>query len=198
MFVDPFKRPLTSPELMKTFEALLQVAGTDYRIFLFLDGLDEFGEDGGKLITIIKCFISPDIKTCVSSRDLSVFDDGFQERPKLRLDQITQQDIRHYVTSRFSASPAGRERQIETPTEIKDLMENIIIKASGVFLWVRLVTDVLLKGLETGERIEELQEELSTVPVELEDLFWKILADVNPYVTAATNHEMSARATYRY
>jgi hypothetical protein len=127
---------------------------------------------------MIKRFLSPDIKTCVSSRDWSVFDDAFRQRPRLRLEDITHEDIRQYVASRFVECPAYRERRLEMPDEIETLMANLTMKASGVFLWVQLVTDSLLKGLESGLRIEELQERLDAVPMALEDLFWKILTDV--------------------
>jgi hypothetical protein len=180
LFAEPFQRPITNEETEQAFQLLLQGAGTDYRLFFLIDGLDEYGEDRDQLVAMIKRFLSPHVKTCVSSRDWSVFEDGFQKRPRLRLEVLTRTDIKQYVTSRFSDSPASRERQLETPDEVEALMESLTTKASGVFLWVRLVTDSLLKGLASGERIEELHERLNAVPVDLEDLFWKILTDVQP------------------
>jgi hypothetical protein len=180
LFANPFQRSITNEETEQAFHLLLKGAGTDYRLFLSLDGLDEYGEDHDKLVTMIKSFLSPDIKACVSSRPWSIFDDGFRQRPRLRLEDITHEDIKQYVVSRFAESPAYHERRLEMPGEIEALMESLTNKASGVFLWVQLVTDSLLKGLKSGLRIEELQERLDAVPLALEDLFWKILTDVQP------------------
>jgi hypothetical protein len=59
------------------------------------------------------------------------------------------------------------------------LIDSITSKASGVFLWVQLVADSLLKGLTDGDRFEDLQERLEAVPADLEALFCKILTDVH-------------------
>jgi hypothetical protein len=184
LFADPWLGPIKSAEVDDAFRRLLEGAGTQYRLFIFIDGLDEFGGDHSHLVTFIQGLLSPHVKTCVSSRPWPVFEDAFQHHPRLRLETITYSDIKHYVTSRFSASPGYSERQLETPAEIQSLIESITQKASGVFLWVQLVTDSLLKGLAAGERLEELQRRLDAVPVDLEDLFWKILTQVeNGYRT---------------
>ncbi|KAJ4300045.1 hypothetical protein N0V90_005294 [Kalmusia sp. IMI 367209] len=61
------------------------------------------------------------------------------------------------------------------------LIEGIVRKASGVFLWVRFVTDSLLEGLGEGERLEELHAHLKELPPDLEDLIWKILSRMDDF-----------------
>jgi hypothetical protein len=179
LFADPWLVPITSDEVTCAFRSLVKGAGTQYRLFFFIDGLDEYGGDHDQLLAMVQSLSSPDIKTCVSSRAWPVFEDGFRGRPSLRLEAITYGDIKHYVTSRFTNSPGFQERRLETPSEINQLIEAITSKASGVFLWVRLVTDSLLKGLAEGDRLEELRERLNDIPDDLEKLFWKILTNVD-------------------
>jgi hypothetical protein len=49
------------------------------------------------------------------------------------------------------------------------LIDNILEKASGVFLWVKLVVEEIIIGLEDGDTDQELQERLDSLPPELED-----------------------------
>lgn len=175
---NPWSPSLTETEINDAFQRLLEGAGKQYRLFIFIDGLDKFGGDHANLIDFIHSFLSSDIKACVSSRSWPIFEDAFHVRPRLRLEALTYTDIKQYVTSRFSDSPGYRERQLEIPDELEQTIEGITQKASGVFLWVKLVTDSLIKGLTAGERFEELQQRLETVPADLEELFWQILTQV--------------------
>ncbi|KAF2028319.1 hypothetical protein EK21DRAFT_113954 [Setomelanomma holmii] len=161
LFADPWAYPVTSIEIDKAFQHLIERAGTQCRLFMFIDGLDEFGGNHSYLFEFIQ-----------------MLKNAFQTRPRLRLETLPYDDIKNYVAARFASSPGYRERQLETPEEVRRLIEIIAQKACGVFLWVQLVTDSLLKGLAAGERLEELQRRLCTVPVDLEDLFWKILTQV--------------------
>ena len=49
LFVDPFRWPITSEETRSAFQLLLPGAGIDYKLFFFIDGLDEYGEDRDQL-----------------------------------------------------------------------------------------------------------------------------------------------------
>ncbi|CBX96607.1 predicted protein [Plenodomus lingam JN3] len=179
LFTDPWRQPLTYEEVENAFKLLVDGAGDKYRLFLFIDGLDEFGGDHQTLVTRIKSLKSPDVKVCFSSRAWTVFEDGFPHLPRLRLEDLTYNDIRHYVTNRFHGNDGFKDRRLETPRQADDLIEAVTVKACGVFLWVVLVTDSLLKGFTAGERLEELNERLNTVPRGLEELFEKILTYVD-------------------
>ena len=158
---NPWHHQITWDDMMRAFRVLVEGAGKDYKLFFLIDGLDEFDGEHEKLIDMLQGFLSPHVKTCVSSRPWNVFQDRFQQRPSLRLEDITYDDIKHYVSSRMSESIGFKERQMETPQEAAQLIENITIKASGVWLWVALVTDSLLEGLAEGERLSELQARLN-------------------------------------
>ncbi|KAF2122048.1 hypothetical protein BDV96DRAFT_482873, partial [Lophiotrema nucula] len=174
-YTDPWQRPITWSEIMRALRLLVNGAGTNYRLFFFIDGLDEFDGNHGQLIELIQELVSPNVKSCVSSRPWNVFQDSFRQRPSLQLEDLTYGDIKLYVEQRFSSNPGYHERHRETPVETDKLVESITRKAAGVFLWVTLVTDSLLEGLSDGERLKDLRSRLDALPADLETLFWKIL-----------------------
>jgi len=66
------------------------------------------------------------------------------------------------------------------PLEAEQLVKEVTTKAAGVFLWVCLVVLSLLEGLRDGDGISDLQERLSLLPSDLEELFSKILNNLSP------------------
>ena len=53
-------------------------------------------------------------------------------------------------------------------------INDVIRRAKGVFLWVQLVVTSLLKGLGEGNRLEDLQNKLETMPKTLKKYFQQI------------------------
>jgi hypothetical protein len=89
--------------------------------------------------------------------------------------------MKFFVESQLSASPGfGALRDLDT-AKATELIENITTKASGVFLWTRLVAMSLLEGLAEGERLRELQNRLDSLLADLEKLFWNILKSLGPW-----------------
>lgn len=119
-----------------------------------------------------------DVKVCTSSRPWVQFEDAFQSRPSLLLEKLTHNDIEHYVQAQFASKLGFRDREQENPNEAQQLIKDVISKASGVFLWVRLVTEALLEGCVDGERVGELRVRLDKLPGDLEQLFGQILAQL--------------------
>ncbi|KAK5218691.1 hypothetical protein LTR72_008630 [Exophiala xenobiotica] len=68
-----------------------------------------------------------------------------------------------------------------------DLETQIIKKASGVFLWVSLVVDLLNKTINNGEPEDDILMALNRVPDRLDDLFKKL------FTNFATNDEARKR-----
>lgn len=61
----------------------------------------------------------------------------------------------------------------------QDLVQEIVVKAQGVFLWVTLVIRSLLTGLRNADRISDLQRRLRSFPLTLEGFFHNMLASVD-------------------
>jgi hypothetical protein len=171
----------TLPRLTKAFELLLQEAGESTRFCLFVDGLDEF--DGDPL-DIIKLFTRisklPNVKMCLSSRTLYDFVKAFRSSPTLRLQDLTFNDIKKYVDDELGVNNHMKELQLREPEEAPKLVLELVDKAAGVFLWVRLVVCSLLRGLRNSDNIFDLQKRLRLLPPSLDDLFRHILDRIDP------------------
>ena len=59
-------------------------------------------------------------------------------------------------------------------------METIISKADGVFLWVRLVVEQMLRGFRDGETIRTLKRKVDSLPPDLDGFFQRIIDSIEP------------------
>ncbi|KAF2823870.1 hypothetical protein CC86DRAFT_384404 [Ophiobolus disseminans] len=172
------------PELRRAFDRIISDRSRQY--FFLIDGLDEFGGESREIIDFVMAASQPNVKLCVASRPWIAFEDAFQQRPSLRLEHLTWQDISIYVTEHFRKNDQYRLLLESEPDAAKSLTLEIVDKASGVFLWVYLVVQSLLEGLSNADRMSDLQARLDALPSDLEDLFNVILNHLEPeYFTQA-------------
>jgi hypothetical protein len=167
--------------LMEAFRLLLKQDMVEMKLCLFIDGLDEYDGDHS---TIAQLFVqiaeSPNVKVCLSSRPLLEFDDCFSSFPGLRLQDLTVEDIRKYVNDNLKSSQRYQALSLQEPIEAPALVEEIVSKADGVFLWVKLVVKSLLSGLGKHDDISDLQHRLLLLPSDLEKLYGLMLNRIDP------------------
>lgn len=161
----------TWQELFDSIIALdLEVVSQNAKLVIFVDGLDEFdGDDGDQeaLIVVMKFHSCSGIKVCMSSRPWNTFRDAFHDCPQLRMETLTQRDMGLFVRGSFHRSPAFQDLYDISPHEANQFMSAVINKAEGVFLWVSIVTTVILEGLRDGERLESLKVKIDELPSDL-------------------------------
>jgi hypothetical protein len=80
--------------LLEAFKLLVLEITKSKRMFLLIDGLDEFKGDHSEQLMLVEFLynllsLTPNIKICVSSREWNVFADAFNARPSLRLEDLT-------------------------------------------------------------------------------------------------------------
>lgn len=172
-------------ELVAGFRALLAQTGKrlsdevpPFRLAIIIDGLDEFDtKDHIALVELLhEASTYPSVKICVSSRPWNVFRDAFHQNPMLQLEKFTRPDIHTYVHSHFHSSPGFRELSILQPHEAGKLLNDILDKAQGVFLWVSVVVRDLLIRFQEGDRLLDLRGTIDELPDDLSNLFhhmWK-------------------------
>jgi hypothetical protein len=170
-------------ELQLALNLAVRAVTTDAKLCLFIDGLDEFEGDHEVLISLIRDLThqNNDVKLCVASRPWVVFEDAFETKPHLRLETLTYNDILHYVSSNFHNNTEFQKLAVREPTFADQLIQEVVSKASGVFLWVHLVVSSLLSGMSYGDRILDLQKRLHQLPPDLEDLYDRLLRSLNPF-----------------
>lgn len=173
-------QPWTWSELKEAFKTI--IAHDSLHFFFVIDGLDEFNGDHAKLVSlIISAGKRPNVKICTASRPWLVFEDAFEDRSSLLLENLTCNDINTYVTGKFNENKHYKRLRARDAAYAEQLIGNIVHKACGVFLWVQLVVRSLLQGLSNSDRISDLQRRLDTIPPGLEALFDKMLNSLEPF-----------------
>jgi hypothetical protein len=170
-------KPWLWSELVRALNTIIKKGGTTRRFIFFIDGLDEFAGDHKSLLDLLFSLGSHgNVKMCVASRPWTVFEDTFNGTPSLMLQDLTYPDIKHYVVSKLHSNLGFEALRVAEPDYASCLVENVVEKSSGVFLWVALVVDQLMAGIANGDRVADLQTKLDAIPPDLEDFFDKILS----------------------
>ncbi|KAK8007848.1 actin [Apiospora arundinis] len=173
-----------TPNLLLLYKRVL---GQDIPIkfCFFVDGMDEFQENGRDHLDLVRFLrqlqLSPDFKLCVSSRPWTVFGDEFGLNPEwtLKLEDLTRNDIRRYVSDKFDEHPQFKKLTLinENYSHIVDAVVN---RAQGVFLWIYLVVRTLLEGLTFHDSVKTLYQRLHEFPPDLESFFQHLIDSVKP------------------
>ena len=144
---------------------------------IFVDGMDEIDPADGPfdLLELVKRISAlsetKGLKVCVSSRPESSFKLGLDPYPKLRLQDLTKQDVeifaKDFTRNKCSFGLSGID---ET-----EFVQEIVSKANGVFLWVSLALKSLQRGLTNGDDPTKLMERLRALPSDLAKLYDEVL-----------------------
>ncbi|KAF2236931.1 hypothetical protein EV356DRAFT_530446 [Viridothelium virens] len=158
---------------------LLELAARDFKICLFVDGMDEFEGDPLKICDLFQELTAlPQVKLVVSSRPLNKFNSHFADCPTIHMQDLTRDDIETYVSDNLVKSPAMTRLGASSQTKAETFIKQIADRAEGVFLWVVLSVHSLLNGLYDGDALRELQTRLDALPQELHQLYYHMLKDL--------------------
>jgi len=189
----PFKSINTWENLSIAFDAVLDGL-KDSKVCLFIDGLDEYrmvdkkdeytqeqldhifdgakeDESWGLSDWIIDghCQIAQFVlrfnnrsnaKICLSSRELGTFEEQFKYLPRLEVHYYTAGSIEKYCEERLA-------KEAPSLTDRFKFVSSITEKSQGVFLWVHLVVNMLVKGNADGDTLSELLKTLKSLPARL-------------------------------
>ena len=160
---------------------------------LFLDGLDECEGDQREHVRFLISWLefdgALDLKICLASRPLLEIEIKLSAFPGMKIQDWTKDDIAIYARDRLNEfEPIHDSFQTEMHSH---LIDKIIRNASGVFLWVKIVVDELIIGLEEGDYPSELQRRLESLPPDLEDLYSRILGQIPAHNLHDTVHYFS-------
>ena len=164
----------TKRRLRTAFQDVIRQAQAVVRICIFIDGLDEICEDPDTTIGMIKNVQSADVKVCLSSRPDRSYTEAFGSCATLRLQDLTEPDIRTYVFDKLQ--PFLRK---ELAHDVSEILNSIVLKAQGVFLWVELVVQTLIIGLQNDDSLRQLQGRVESTPHGIEALYAKMLSNID-------------------
>lgn len=170
-------------ELHSMFRRAMRHISSKAKVALFVDGLDEFEGDLGPLISTMRDVIScsSSVKLCTASRPWNEFQEAFKGVPSLRLQDLTRSDIQKYVEARFNENQKYMALRDRETGLIDHLISSVVSKASGVFLWVKIVVSSLLAGLSQADRPSDLKRRLDDLPEDLEGLYERIIDNIDPF-----------------
>ncbi|KAF7950279.1 hypothetical protein EAE96_007567 [Botrytis aclada] len=192
-------------EFQAAMRSLVSQSPQHFKLCLFVDGLDKYEGEPSAIAKYFSMLAQvPWLKICVSSRPLLGFDDAFGSGPSLRLQDLTRIDINHYVKSSLQENTNYQRLCVEQPIQALTLIRNIVSRADGVFLWIRLVLQDIVRGLDNRDSLQDLQERMEMVPQDLEELFSSMLGKIEPFyskkaasifliVRAANVHQKSVK-----
>jgi hypothetical protein len=185
LFLQPNVKALDIPDskVQSAFDDIMQKHTlTEFAFCFFIDGLDEFNDpkpemDRSKLCAEIQSWADShpnNIKICVSSRKEEPFL-RFPQTQRLWLHRLTEKDIRTTVTNRLEE----HKMFIVWPREDRlELIDKVVSRAEGIFLWVVLVIRELRTDLDNELDLSSLLDTLNKVPTELSEYFTRIIDDI--------------------
>ena len=167
-------------ELKKGFERLAQQNSFPLRICLFIDGIDEFEGDHEEISNFFISIPSALFKIVLSSRPIPVCVDIFTSCASLRLQDLTYGDIRSYTDTTVRSHRRWCELLEEEGQQAEKLIDDIVLRAEGVFLWVVIAVSSLIEGLRNYDRVDDLKRRLLVLPPDLENLYQHMLDKLQP------------------
>ncbi|KAI1366873.1 hypothetical protein F5Y08DRAFT_114357 [Xylaria arbuscula] len=156
---------ITRPDVMEaSFHTLLRKAkNSEYRICLFIDGLDEFeAADRESYWELAKQlgdwadYSDGDVKLCVSSRPYDEFQNIFRpsqspSRTQIHLHQLNQGDIERHCKMTLSVKAKDCPNLFKIMENYDDgLVGEIVRRAEGVFLWAIFVVRMIVSEGRRG------------------------------------------------
>ncbi|TGO49410.1 hypothetical protein BOTNAR_0432g00010 [Botryotinia narcissicola] len=168
--------------LQQAFKGLVGMSSPSLKVCIFVDGLDEYEGDHGDMAEYLFDLANefPFTKFCISSRPLPDFLSVFRDTCTLKLEDLTRDDINDYVVAKLEQNKLMRMFISNDLDTTSWLIEEIIHRAQGVFLWVILVVKSLIHGFRCGDDGIELRKRLKSLPVDLEMLFSHLIQGIEP------------------
>lgn len=214
----------TWKQLRKALLCFMREKPQSLAIYIYADGLDEYlntetlnqglrdDDEGstGQFISqkskghreISESFLELaefcNTKICLSSRPLTAFDDNFGDFSRLKLEDLTRHDITLFVSEKLGTASA---RNKICSQELETIVRMTVQAASGVFLWVVLVVENLIRRMSDGDTIEELKTWLRNTPEELigvDGLYMRMLQDIAPHDRRQGQHYLEVVRNARH
>lgn len=178
----------TKERLDKALQRFQAEKPPSIRVCMFIDGLDEFEGDEDSLMDIIRLLSRTlHTKVCVSSRPEQMFRQGFANSPQLRLQDLNHHDIQQTTSKQLGIVLKKSFPQLKQETT--DLVNEVISRSQGIFLWVNLIIRDLKTGLRNEDNMEELRERLDGMPDTVHGVYKHMLNRLDkPYRQQATEY----------
>lgn len=164
-------------ELKSVFKMLFTGAASK-KTFIFIDALDECHADSireqayfWRGLTLTVHSRGGELNVCLSSRHFPAI--TLSNCAEITVEQHNELDIATYLEQRLELGMNAQDSQWRL------LRDRILEKSAGVFLWVVLVVDGILRNRDEGMGTRFLLTQVDVVPDDLEKLFSQMLSSLN-------------------
>ena len=173
--------PWTLNEMKTALLSISQQAHNSYRMCLFIDGVDEYAGNLFEIADLLKALCTSDVKLLIASREWNVFTDAFGQQPErvLHLHDLTRYDIETVVRSSFQELQVFAKFTRLEDSDVDNLVDRVLQRAHGVFLWVSLVLDSLQRGFSDGDTHSDLISRIDEMPEELNNMIDRIFSSID-------------------
>jgi hypothetical protein len=173
--ISPPERTWTQARLQHAIEKALSHFSED-RIFVLIDGLDEFEGNHTALTKLILGLQNGShSKFCLSSRPETALTRQLGSFPSLRLQDLNYCDIQNFVYGELGLCRDA----FADPQHFHETVHEVVDRAEGIFLWAVLVCKSLISGYESQDDADMLQRRLEATPSGLEALFASMFANID-------------------
>lgn len=167
--------PWDEAEVKKLLAEAINSLAED-RIIIFIDAIDECNFNSSRDIAyflreLTDCAYVSSVRldVCFSSRHSPFV--SLRDCLEISVEDFNASDIALYVNQKLSLG--GLSTQMSDVVVLRDA---ILAKASGIFLWVVLVVDRLLRDFDEGSNVRYLAAGLNEIPFALGELFTDLLS----------------------
>lgn len=97
----------------------------------------------------------------------------------LKLQELTEPDIREYVSNKLEGMPREASQASNSLLMVDGIVDEIVSRAEGVFLWVKLAVRDQLEGIRNHDDADQLLERLRILPDEIEGIYAHMLQRID-------------------
>ncbi|KAL6854799.1 hypothetical protein ACO1O0_005926 [Amphichorda felina] len=185
------------PDLEQLVLAAFKIEAERTWLCVFIDGLDEYTSDNEEDLVekVLRLSHHGKVKLCVSSRPEPRLKEQLDHVPNLKLHDLTWADMEAYTQQELKVFEANGSLSTQLSFQ---LTRELLWKAQGVFLWLRLAMKSVKSGIRNHDEDDLLLNRLRQLPNELVNLYedmWKRLnQDIPIYRQSAANYFQLALA----
>ena len=168
-------------ELQNFFKSKVVSAARTQQIRIYIDALDECGEDVAiDLVEFFRCF-APPISICFSCRHYPFV--ALEGGDEICVEDENERDIEIYVQEKIEA-------HIHRTDIAKTLHNEVVSRSQGNFQWVVLVIPRVLTLYKSRKSIAAIQAMIQNTPTELHELYTGLLSLIEDHERSQSLHFM--------
>ncbi|KAF6235136.1 hypothetical protein HO173_006765 [Letharia columbiana] len=181
------KAALSDYVLMTILQKVVAECKETLRVCLFIDGFDECQGDHREQLDSLTDWVRSSsnkklsVRACIASRVEMEIELRLSNEPTFAIHHFTKHDISTYVTTKLRRAwdLMAQQRDGTTAKYDQKLVDRVVKKAEGVFVWVTIVVSQLVVAIEEENESHDLYESLADLPEGLEQLYASVIDKID-------------------